>query len=79
MMARHMTKLLNLSAVQDAALPTLCVRGEPDNLDTLRDGRERGNHRKATEAYIQQLMAVIDVEPSELGYEFGCWTGASVS
>jgi len=56
-----------------------CVRGEPGNLESLRDGREQGNHRKATEVYIQQLMAVIDVEPSTLGYEFGCWTGARLA
>lgn len=56
-----------------------CVRGEPDNLESLRDGREQGNHCKATEAYIQQLMAVIELEPSTLGYEFGRWTGARLA
>ncbi len=29
-----------------------CNRGEPENLASLRDGREQGNHRKATEAYM---------------------------
>ncbi len=26
-----------------------CVQVEPDNLDSLRDKREKGNYRKATE------------------------------
>ena len=52
-----------------------CVHGNPDDLETLRDGREKGNYRKATEDYIELLMEVIEKEPSELGYEFGRWTG----
>ncbi len=30
-----------------------CVQVDPDNLDSLRDKREKGNYRKATEEYIQ--------------------------
>ena len=56
-----------------------CVQGDPDNLESLRDGRETGNYRKVTEEYIQLLMKVIEIEPSELGYEFGRWTGARLS
>jgi transposase len=56
-----------------------CVHGAPDNLESLRDGRETGNYRKVTEEYIQLLMKVIEIEPSELGYEFGRWTGARLS
>lgn len=36
-----------------------CVHGDPANLETLRDGREKGNYWKATPVYIQLLMAVI--------------------
>jgi transposase len=48
-----------------------CVHGDPDNLESLRDGREQGNHQKATPAYIQLLMEIIEKTPEELGYEFG--------
>lgn len=52
-----------------------CVHGDPDNLESLRDHRGKGNHRKATSAYTERLMEVIEKEPNELGYEFGRWTG----
>jgi transposase len=52
-----------------------CVHGDPDKLDSLRDQREQGNYRKVTPEYMQRLMEVIEQEPSELGYEFGRWTG----
>ena len=34
----------------------------------------RGNHKKATDKYIEILLETIDKEPQELGYEFGRWT-----
>lgn len=52
-----------------------CVHGDQENLESLRDKRELGNHRKTTDEYINLLMDVIEKEPSELGYEFGRWTG----
>ncbi|NDJ18417.1 IS630 family transposase, partial [Myxacorys almedinensis] len=51
-----------------------CVEGNPDDLESLRDGRSEGNYRKATPAYIEQLMRVVEQSPSELGYELGRWT-----
>ena len=48
-----------------------CVHGNPDNLDSLRDKREQGNYRKATEEYIALLLEVVEKVPSEFGYEFG--------
>jgi transposase len=51
-----------------------CVHGDPDNLETLKDGRKKGNYRKADEAYIQLLVEVIEKNPTELGYEFGRWS-----
>ncbi len=30
-----------------------CVQVDPDNLDSLRDKREKGNYQKATEEYPQ--------------------------
>ena len=33
-----------------------CVHGDPDNIESLKDKREKGNHSKATDEYIQLLM-----------------------
>ena len=55
------------------------MHGDPDNLDSLRDKREQGNYRKATEQYIELLLEVIEKAPSEFGYEFGRWTGERLS
>ncbi len=57
----------------------VCVHGDPDNLESLRDGREQGNYKKATPAYIQLLMETIEKAPAELGYEFGRWTAARLA
>lgn len=51
-----------------------CVQGDPDNLESLKDERMKGNHKKATDQYIEILLETIDKEPEELGYEFGRWT-----
>ena len=51
-----------------------CVHGDPDNLESLKDERMRGNHKKATDKYIEILLETVDKEPQELGYEFGRWT-----
>jgi transposase len=56
-----------------------CVQGDPDNLESLRDGREQGNYQKATPVYIQLLMKTIEKAPDELGYEFGRWTAARLA
>lgn len=52
-----------------------CVHGDADDLDSLKDQRTKGNYTKATPEYIQLLMEVVETEPSDLGYEFGRWTG----
>jgi len=56
-----------------------CVHGDPDNLESLKDDRRKGNRQKATNEYIELLMEVLDKEPSELGYEFGRWTTARLA
>lgn len=56
-----------------------CMHGDPDNLDSLRDKREQGNYRKATEQYIKLLLEVVEKSPSEFGYEFGRWTAVRLS
>lgn len=56
-----------------------CVHGDPDNIESLKDKREKGNHSKATDEYIQLLMETIEKPPSELGYEFGRWTAARLA
>ena len=47
--------------------------------DSLRDKREQGNYRKATEEYIALLLEVVEKAPSEFGYEFGRWTDQRLS
>jgi transposase len=56
-----------------------CVHGDADNLESLKDKRGIGNSRKATDEYIKLLLETIEKEPSELGYEFGRWTGERLS
>lgn len=51
-----------------------CIHGDPENLESLKDERMRGNHKKATDKYIEILLETIDKEPQEVGYEFGRWT-----
>jgi transposase len=51
-----------------------CVQGNPNNLESLKDERIKGNHKKATEKYVEILLETIDKEPQDLGYEFGRWT-----
>ena len=51
-----------------------CVHGNPDNLESLKDERMKGNHQKATKQYIEILLKTIEIEPQELGYEFGRWS-----
>ncbi len=55
------------------------MHGDPDNLDSLQDGRKKGNYQKATNEYINLLMETIEKEPNELGYEFGRWSTARLA
>ena len=56
-----------------------CVHGDPENLDSLKDERMKGNYKKATEQYITLLLEVIEINPEEYGYEFGRWTTARLA
>jgi transposase len=56
-----------------------CVCGNPDDLESFKDQRSKGNYRKATNAYIEQLLVVVEQSPSELGYEFGRWSTARLA
>lgn len=51
-----------------------CVHSDADDLETLKDKRMKENHSKATEKYIETLLKTVEIEPSELKYEFGRWT-----
>lgn len=74
-----MTRLLSSLDVQDARSLTGVFKVSRKISASLRDRREQGNHRKATEAYIQLLLTVVEQQPAELGYEFGRWTGARLA
>ena len=56
-----------------------CVHGDPDNLESLKDDRMKGNYRKATKEYEDLLLETVDKDPKEIGYEFGRWTAARLS
>ena len=51
-----------------------CIHADPENMETLKDKRMEGNHRKATDKYIEILLETVEKDPEELGYEFGRWT-----
>ena len=51
-----------------------CLKGDPDNLESLIDERMKGNHKKATDKYIEILLETIEKDPQKLGYNFGRWT-----
>ena len=40
-----------------------CLKGDPDNLESLIDERIKGNHQKATDNYIKLLLETIEIEP----------------
>jgi transposase len=56
-----------------------CVHGDPDNLESLKDKRAKGNYKKVTEVYIKLLMETMEKDPTELGYEFGRWSTARLA
>ena len=51
-----------------------CMRGNPDNLESLKVERMKGNYQKVTDSYQEILLETIEKEPEELGYDFGRWT-----
>jgi len=55
------------------------IHGDPDNLESFRDTRAKGNHQKATPEYINLLFETVEQDPTELGYEFGRWTAQRLS
>ena len=73
---REISKFIGCS---ERTVVKVCVHGDPDNLESLQDGRKQGNYRKATPAYIQLLIETIEKVPAELGYEFGRWTTARLA
>lgn len=56
-----------------------CVHGDPDNLESLKDERMKGNHKKATDKYIEILLKTIAKKPEALGYNFGRWTSENLA
>lgn len=52
-----------------------CVHGDPEDIESLRDKRTKGNYRKVTEEYMQMLMETIAKDPREFGYSYARWSG----
>jgi hypothetical protein len=40
-----------------------CLKGDPDNLESLIDERMNVNHKKATDKYIEILLETLDIDP----------------
>jgi transposase len=55
------------------------IHGDPDQLESFKDNRMKGNYRKATEEYINLLLETVEIEPEKYGYEFGRWTTARLA
>ena len=72
-------EISNFIGCSERTVVKVCVHGDPDNLESLQDGRKQGNYQKATPAYIQLLIETIEKVPAELGYEFGRWTTARLA
>jgi transposase len=71
-----------ISNFLDLAYPTVAywaVHGDPDNMESLLDGRREGNFHKITPEYENLLLEIIDKSPAEYGYEFGRWTAARLA
>ena len=56
-----------------------CVNGDPDNLDTMKDGREKGNYRKADPDYIKLLLKIVQKRPEDVGYPGDFWTSGRLA
>ena len=51
-----------------------CVKGDPENLESLIDERMKGNYKKATDKYREILLKISEKDPQKLGYNFGLGT-----
>jgi transposase len=51
-----------------------CTSADPDDFDSLRDGRKQGNHHKVTEEYVSLLLEATEIPPEKLGQTFKQWT-----
>ena len=51
-----------------------CLKGYPDNLESLIDENMKKHHKKAKDKYIEILLETLQVEPQELGSDFVRWT-----
>ncbi|MEM9543689.1 MAG: helix-turn-helix domain-containing protein [Cyanobacteria bacterium P01_E01_bin.42] len=56
-----------------------CVRGDPENLESFKDNKIKGNARKVTDEYIAKLLEIYQKTPQDLGYDFKRWTGEKLA
>jgi transposase len=56
-----------------------CVRGNPEDLESFKDNKIKGNARKVTDEYIEKLLETSQKNPQELGYNFRKWTGENLA
>ena len=41
------------------------IHGNPENLESFKDDRMKGNYRKPTEEYINLLLETVEIEPKK--------------
>lgn len=56
-----------------------CVRGDPEDLESFKDDKIKGNARKVTDDYIAKLLEISQKKPQDLGYNFKRWTGEKLA
>ena len=56
-----------------------CVRGDPENLESFKDDKIKGNARKVTDEYIEKLLEISRKSPQDLGYHFKRWSGEKLA
>jgi transposase len=76
---KNYEEIAKFLGISEKTVAYWAVHGSPNDIETLVDKRRKGNYHKATDEYLNLLLEVIDKEPTELGYEFGRWTGARLS
>ncbi|MGK7926691.1 MAG: transposase [Spirulina sp.] len=56
-----------------------CVRGNPEDLESFKDDKIKGNARKVTDEYLEKLLEIYPKSPQDLGYNFKRWTGEKLA
>jgi transposase len=76
---RTQSEIANFIGCSIRSVAYWSLHGDPDHPESFHNKRDKEHYRKATAQYIDKLLETIDKDPTELGYEFGRWTGERLS